>query len=135
MIRDVGGKGVVIAIRQDGVDRIGQFEWGDAKKQSCAELARAILIHLLDDQARADRLYRRFMYRTVAIWPAIKSWTHSDEEFLTVVDEIERVEKETTGLRERMARERPMIQVDGPPAGGAWGSSPPIIRNKPPERG
>lgn len=137
-------KGVVVWNEDDqSIKLLGRFAWGDKRQpRLVSALAKALLVDLIGEP-KATRYYRRFMYRTVFEWPADTPWKVSDEELLTVVKEIEDVERETAPDRRRMAREVPkglMIdsgtatsQMKGAFSAPAWSKDPSLTPNPPPK--
>ena len=124
-----GTAGLVTIEDDDGVRTMGTFEWGKPSVGAAA-LAMAILLDLLRDRSRAEKLYRRFMHRTVVNWTYGRPWSLSESEAKTVVEAIEHVEVEARGLVRQMDRERPsQILTDTAPPGGEWTQQPNIEPN------
>ena len=110
----------------------GSFAWGDQSGQA-ASLARALLNDLVGEGMRATRLYRRFMHRSVSLWPKGELWVANENELMEIVRAIESVEKEMAGTRAQMTRERPQLLIDAPAPGMVWDNNPDLAPNKPKE--
>jgi hypothetical protein len=106
MMRFVGGgDGRVFAVG-GGVRELGTFEWGKAPKP--AKLVKAMLTETLDE-VRATSLYVRFMHRTAGWWREGQPWTHTSDEVLSIVADIEQAAKEAGPLIAGANRERGLI--------------------------
>jgi hypothetical protein len=128
-MRFVGGDDGRVFLIDGGVTELGTFEWGSGGAR-CAELAKVILRHVLpgesssQHEARAIALHRRFMYRSIATWTKGVAWTRSDNEFTSIIAEIDQVEKETAQLR--ASRESPRYPAIMPGGTEVWDEAPDI---------
>lgn len=105
----------------------GQFAWGDGSMNSLF-LAKAILEDVLGNENEAVIFMMRFKHRVVMAWRADQSWTITDAEVHTVIEDIRRVERETAQIRAMVAREPPPVVSEGGAVG--WKSAPDIVPNK-----
>lgn len=98
-----GGGGEERPLRPD-IGALG-YDWGKAN-EGAKRLAVALLAMVIpDDNHRIVRVYMRFTHRTVATWSA-PTWSIDDDAIRRVVEDIERVERETSQTR-RMAIQQP----------------------------
>lgn len=64
------------------------FNWGYGGSGP-AQLALALLLDCLKDEARAVRLYQAFKWRVVATWPQDSGWKITQSEIETICNELE----------------------------------------------
>lgn len=116
MKRFVGGNDGRVFVVNPGVRELGTFEWGRKPlpngrtmpiSEGCRALAKALLLEVIDDEARAEQLYMRFMYRTASEWKWGTPWTKTEEQLLKVVEQIEQAAADAQRDRATMARELP----------------------------
>jgi hypothetical protein len=103
------------------------FAWGDGSV-GAADLARAIIADVTGDDREALNLMMRVKHRVVATWTAGEPWTITDAEIRGVIEEIRKIERETSQIRAMVAREpRPVVNEGG---GVGWKSAPDIVPNR-----
>ena len=93
----------------------GPFAWGKDPLVSvqAAALAKALLLDHLGDAAEANRLHRRFMWRTVHYWDAGKSFTITGAEIAAVLKQIGANDETVAKAAAAVDRERLPIEREG----------------------
>lgn len=114
---------VSIGGREQTFKRGFKFAWGDTGPRA-AVLAHELVFDVTDDPALTNRVYRRFLHRTVAQWRADAPWIVADAEIAAVIDDIVRIERETAPLR-RMVQTAPMPTASEGGRDVEWGSGLP----------
>lgn len=116
----------------------GPFAWGknDPKAPTLKEsdaLATAILKEVLGVGMRADKLKMRFCWRIVRdTFNANHDFVINENEIQEIIKDIEKTEKDTVGMRRKVANELPKgVQIDGQlSADQGWTSEPTIKSNR-----
>ena len=103
----------------------GDIAWGDTGPGALF-LCRAILLDVLGDRGRAEKLAQRFKWRTVKDWPKDSARAITENEVKTIVADIEYVANEHADMIARQQRERPQFVTDRADPGQHWSRNPDI---------
>ena len=95
------------------------FEWGSGTTPGAARLSIAIARHALGNDHDAVKIYQRLKYRLVAEFKKGQPWSTTKDRVLEIVEDIRKVERETSGERAAVAREPAPVVSDGG-AGVQW---------------
>jgi hypothetical protein len=88
--------------------------------QASDQLAKVLAMDFLGSEEEATKVYQRLKRRTVSVWRHDQPWSLTERELRTLLDDIEKIERDTAQMRHMMATQvAPIVHVGGIGPGGA----------------